>query len=167
MEKSALQPGDPGHTEITREQRADQLRAREEYKKDVEKRRNDLASRDFTELSIAEKLMRRTFDTKVKHIFMHPEGDIVVETRILSSTERRLAISLSQEMGKTENDTDKYDEVLERIKAFVKGIIVTEGVNDYLESPLCTDDVPISLMMNTLFKTISMVGDSVESFRKQ
>jgi hypothetical protein len=158
-----IQEGEPGHTVTTREMRLQQIHNR----KAIERRQNDMRrtqlEEDITNMSIAERLMRRTELVTFDILFKDDFGEFNVKTRLMSSLERDIAFKLNTQL----NDVKKYKDTVEEMKDLARQITVTPGMGEYFGSDKVTDEAVIGLVMTTAFKSLNKVGDRLESFRRE
>lgn len=118
------------------------------------------------QLSIRDRLMRRTEKTTFKTVFEDDLGDFIVETRLMTSSERRDALKFNQMLGQGREDLNKYDEAIKGLKGLAAEICVTPGLDEYLRSDDVGDDVLVALVLRSVYGTLEKVGEAT-SFRKE
>lgn len=118
------------------------------------------------QLTIRDRLMRRTEKTTFKTIFEDDLGEFVVEARLMTSSERREALRLNQMLGQGHTDLAKYEEAIKGLKDIAAEICVTPGLDEYLRSDDVGDDVVVALVLRSVYGTLEKVGEAT-SFRKE
>lgn len=120
-------------------------------------------------LSIRERLMRRSGMTRIETVMQDDAGDIVVETRVMTSDERYRGLKAIEVMAtsKKEDRAIGFADAFKTLSEIVEGIVVTEGMEGYFTGPDSTDDVVLHLFMSTLEETMKLAGGSIESFLKK
>ena len=120
-------------------------------------------------LSIRDRLMRRSGITRIETVMEDDAGDFVVETRVMTSDERYRGLKALEKMAtsKKEDRAIGFGDALKTLSEIVEAIVVTEGMEGYFTGPDSTDDVVLHLFMSTLEQTMKIAGGSIESFLKQ
>lgn len=152
---------------ITSVQREQDLKDRENLRNLPEEQRKKKTEEIKSNLSVAERLMRRANTTTFKTMFKDDLGDIEVETRLMTSVERRKALTLNQMMVKGREDIAKYEEAIKGLTEMAVEICVTPGVDEYLQSDLVSDDVVVAMVMRSVYGTLEVVGEATTSFLKK
>lgn len=163
MTQQILKEGDPGHLVTTREMRLQQIEDRKAAEKKMEDKRREVLGDDVKNMTIAERLMRRTELVTFDIPFKDDYGVFNVKTRLMASLERDLAFKLNKQL----NDAEKYHATVIQFKELAREITVTPGMGEYFGSEKVTDETVIGLVMTTAFQSLSKVGDSLESFRSK
>ena len=120
-----------------------------------------------TQLTIRDRLMRRTEKTTFETMFEDDLGDFAVETRLMTSSERMKALKLNQMLGQGREDLNKYEEAINGLKELAAEICVTPGLDEYLRSDDVSDDILVAMVLRTIYGTLEKVGESTTSFRKK
>lgn len=152
---------------ITKEQRDREILERAAFKQ-MQIIQHDKLSDDLRDnLSVADRLMRRAKLKKFKTVFKDDLGDVEIETRQLSSSERFQATKLFEELSLSEKEPEKYAEAIEGFKKMAKEITVTPNMDVYYDSEMVSDDVVIAIVTRTFQGTMSFVGEAITSFRAE
>ena len=152
---------------ITREQREKEIEARAAFNQGLIIRHDKLADDLRQNLSVADRLMRRAELVKFKTVFSDDLGDIEIETRQLSSSERFQATKLFDDLALSEKEPKKYAEAVDEFKKMAKEITVTPGMDAYYDSEMVSDDIVIAIVTRTFQGTMSFVGEAITSFRAE
>ena len=111
--------------------------------------------------------MRRVQVIRFKTVFEDDLGDLVIETRQMTSSERAQAVELNRLLAQSKEDLDKYAEAIQGYKDLASELCITPGVLEYMRSDDVSDDVVIALVQNTLHQSMKLVGEAITSFRSQ
>lgn len=150
---------------ITAEQRALEIQAREDFARGLTRYQDEIKDKFIRTLSVADRLMRRIEAKHFETVFVDDLGEFVVETRLMTSSERFHALEINKKIGETGGDLDEYEKLMKQMKQVARDITVTPGMNIYWESDQVSDDVIVALVMRTVYGTLEAVGDSLTSFR--
>lgn len=120
----------------------------------------------IADISIRDRLMRRSTRVHIKNVMADDAGDFIVETRIMTSDERYRGLKAIENMASSKDSERAVDfaEAFKTLAEIVEDIVVTEGLEGYFTGPDVTDDVILFLFMNTLEQTMKRAGGSIESF---
>jgi len=154
-------------TIVTAEQRMDEIASRDAFKQERVEAELALSNKLRMDMTVAERLMRRVKITRFKTIFSDDLGDVAVETRQMTSTERSRAVELNDLLAQSEKDPDKYADAVKKYKEFAKEITLTPGMDVYYDSDQVSDDVLIAIVTRTFQGTMKLVGESITSFRAE
>ncbi|HUW44776.1 MAG TPA: hypothetical protein VMW50_03180 [Dehalococcoidia bacterium] len=132
----------------------------------VDTEENEESADTAAQLSIRDRLMRRTEKTVFKTVFRDDLGDFAVETRLMTSSERSDALRMNQMLGQGREDLSKYDEAIKGLKELAAEICVTPGLDEYLRSGDVGDDVVVAMVLRSVYGTLEKVGEAT-SFRKE
>jgi len=119
------------------------------------------------QLTIRDRLMRRTEKTTFETTFQDDLGDFAVETRLMTSNERMKALKLNLMISEGREDLTKYEEAINGLKELAAEICVTPGLDEYLRSDDVSDDILVAMVLRTVYGTLEKVGESTTSFRKK
>lgn len=154
-------------TIVTAEQRQKEIKSREDLHERAARRTQEEKEKLIGQLSVRDRLMRRLHHKTFKTILEDDLGEFIIETRLMTSTERLEALKFNEQLRKSEGNVEEYGKAMSGFKSLVKEICATPGLEEYWDSGESSDDVVVSVIMNALYGSIEAVGDSVGSFRKK
>ena len=153
--------------EITAEQRAEEIEAREIYQEDTDRRFKEEKDKLRSTLPVRERLMRRLRHKTFKTVLEDDLGEFAIETRLMTSNERLEALRFNDQLRTSEGDISEYSKALQGFKGILKDVCRTPGLEEYWDSDEVSDDVIVAVIMNAVYGSIEAVGDSVGAFRKK
>ena len=153
---------------ITAEQRIREIDDRKELELAATQLDTDKRAALAANLAVRDRLMRRLNKIKVATKFSDDLGDFVVETRLMVASEREDFLRFNQMLADARGSPAKYSEAMTGLKKLVSVLCLTEGLDkQYWESGEPSDDVVLTILLNTFNAAGQVVIDGVESFRKK
>ena len=153
--------------EVTAEQRQREIEARERFKEEVAEHPKREREELERQLSVADRLMRRTHLARFKTVFQDDLGDFAIETRQMTSGERFRAVKLNNQLAQSEKAPEKYAEAVEGFKQLAKEITLTPDMDAYYDGDQVSDDIVIAVVSRTFQGTMRLVGEAITSFRAE
>jgi len=153
---------------ITAEQRMREIAHRQEVDAMAAKLEGDKKSAVASNLAVRDRLMRRLNQVRIATPFHDDLGDFNIETRLMTSSERERFMRLNQMLAEAKGSPEKYGDAMKGLKSLVGNLCLTEGLGKrYWESGEPSDDVVLTVMLNTFNAAGQVVLEGLESFRKK
>lgn len=128
-------------------------------------------------LSVRDRLIRRTkrrvFDTAIDTIDDDGKvsGEIIIKTRMLTSSERARAVILISELEKQKDEETRdilmFNETTKGIGEILADVAVDPEIQEYFKVGESTDDVLIAVLTSTMEQSLEAIGDSISRFREE
>ena len=138
----------------------------------VEKEETQVTTDYEQSLTVAERMMRRSKSKTFTLGFLDEKNDdeIEIEFRLLYSQERRglmeLIDKLQKLQGREDVDIHMFNTALDELKALVKKVTVTEGMDVYYDSDVCSDGDIFEIARSVMARTTTTL-ESAQSFRDE
>lgn len=148
--------------------REEKLRLLKEIEVDEEQEQEEREE----QLTVAERMMRRAMTNTFTLTFVDTKHDdeISIEFRLLYTQERRDLLKLIDSIQKMTDegdvDLDRFNDAFDELKALVKKVTVTPGMNQYYDSEMCQDGDIFEIAMSVMGRTVSAV-EQARGFRDE
>jgi len=152
---------------VTKEEREQEIKDRKAFKDFPAEHAKKQVAELAQSLSIAERLMRRLKAKTFKLTLQDDLGDIELEVRMMTTSERLLATSLLSKMSTLDEDVESYIKCLEELKQLAKEITLTDGFAEYADSEAVTEDVLLALILTSISGSKQEFGNDINFFRAE
>ena len=151
---------------ITESQRLEEFKARLEMMANNETLTEDEKMELIEQTAIRDRLMRRLTKKKVSTKLGEGEDEVVIDTRLMKGSERERFLKFNAELADSKGEASKYNAAMLGLKEFVGDLCLTPALDkEYWVGGEVSDDVVLTVALNTFNGAAQAVKDSVEKFR--